>query len=97
MKSSFHPGARAELLAAAKWYQQEAGVEQALDFRLSLQRVLSLVVAHPEIGTPAGHATRLAPLQRYPYSVIYRVEGDFLRILAIAHQRRHPMFWGGQR
>ncbi len=96
MTLTFHPSARAELIAAAKWYEQEAGSAQALDFRLAVQRVLSLLAAHPEIGTPAPRSTRSTPLHRYPYSVIYRVEGDNLRILAIAHQSRRPMFWSGR-
>lgn len=97
MKVTFHPNARAELLAATNWYEQEAGRDQAADFRLSAQRVLTLLTAHPEIGTPALHGTRSTPMHRYPYSVIYRVAGDTLRILAIAHQSRRPMFWGGRR
>ena len=32
-------------------------------------------------------------IQRFPYSIIYTVVGDEIRILAVAHQSRHPGFW----
>jgi hypothetical protein len=35
-------------------------------------------------------------LQRFPYGVIYRVAGDTLRILAIAHRRQRPGYWHGR-
>lgn len=97
MTLTFHPRVREELIAAARWYEQEAGNAQALDFRLAVQRVFTLLAAHPVIGTPAPHATRSTPLHRYPYSMVYRMDGDTLRILATAHQSRRPMFWRGRR
>jgi hypothetical protein len=36
-------------------------------------------------------------VHHFPVSVVYRVEGDDLRILAIAAQRRKPGFWQGRR
>jgi hypothetical protein len=44
------------------------------------------VQGHPEI--------RRAPLERFPYRLIYAVGEDELFVLAIAHERRRPGYWG---
>ncbi|WP_438003790.1 hypothetical protein [Sorangium sp. So ce321] len=35
-------------------------------------------------------------VRRFPYSVLYRVRDDHIRILAIAHQNRRPFYWRGR-
>jgi hypothetical protein len=32
-------------------------------------------------------------LRRFPFSVLYRVMPDHLRILAVKHHSRHPRYW----
>jgi hypothetical protein len=36
-------------------------------------------------------------LARFPYSILYRVRADHIRVLAIAHQNRRPFYWRGRR
>jgi len=36
---------------------------------------------------------RRALLNDFPYSVIYRIKGDVVEIVAIMHQRRKPGYW----
>jgi hypothetical protein len=35
-------------------------------------------------------------LKRFPFGIIYRIDGDTLRVLALAHRRRRPGFWRGR-
>ena len=35
-------------------------------------------------------------MRRFPYSIIYRVEGDEVRILVAKHHSRHPEYWKGR-
>jgi hypothetical protein len=37
--------------------------------------------------------TRRLLLQRFPFSIIYRVESTWVLVVAIAHQRRRPGYW----
>jgi hypothetical protein len=32
-------------------------------------------------------------MTRFPYSIIYRVAGEVLEVIAVMHHRRDPEFW----
>jgi hypothetical protein len=36
-------------------------------------------------------------MRRFPFSIVYSVGGDNLRVLAVAHQSRRPRYWRGRR
>jgi hypothetical protein len=36
---------------------------------------------------------RKVRVERFPYSVIYRIKGDQLQIIAVAHMNRRPGYW----
>lgn len=55
---------------------------------------IELIRAHPGIGTPFARQSRRLPLET-SHDWVYCVEGDILRVLAIAYQRRRPGYWGG--
>ena len=93
MKIVFAPEARAEFAAAARWYAKEAGAKQARDFKNEVHRILALLTHRPLIGTPFINASRSMPTKRFPYSIVYRHEADFLRVIAVAHQSRRPGYW----
>ncbi|MCB1587712.1 MAG: type II toxin-antitoxin system RelE/ParE family toxin, partial [Xanthomonadales bacterium] len=46
--------------------------------------------SHPEIGSRWVARSRRLPLRQFPYSVVYRIDPEFVLILAIAHHRRDP-------
>jgi hypothetical protein len=35
-------------------------------------------------------------IQHFPFSIIYSVVNDEIRILAVAHQSRRPGYWRGR-
>jgi len=41
--------------------------------------------------------TRRYLLQRFPFSVVYRVEARRILIVAVAHARRRPSYWRSRR
>jgi hypothetical protein len=47
----------------------------------------------PHIGEPIGHGLRRFPLKRFPFALLYRVDGERLRIIAVAHRRQRPGYW----
>ena len=97
MNISFNPAARLDFTEAAGWYSEQAGKQRAIDFRNEVQRSLFLISEHPSMGTPSASNTRSMVVHRYPYSVIYRVEDNRLRVLAIACHSRRPGYWVGRR
>jgi toxin ParE1/3/4 len=97
LKVTFNAEAEREFSKAAIWYADKAGAEQARDFRNEVHRTLRLLVEHPAIGGQGGQDTRSLVVHRYPYSVVYRVQVNTLRILAVACHSRRPGYWGGRR
>ena len=90
MSYSLHRGAELDLLEAARFYRKEGGAKLADRFLSEFERVADLLVKYPGIGTPADEARRIHPLQDFPYSVIYRSTGDYIRILVVRAQLRDP-------
>ncbi|WP_420454904.1 type II toxin-antitoxin system RelE/ParE family toxin [Rubrivirga sp.] len=92
-----HPDARAELLDAATYYedQSEGLGGQLID---EAQRVFDLLAESPGLGSPVPEhdAYRRWSLRRFPYRVIYRENEDVLFVLAVAHERRRPGYWSGR-
>jgi toxin ParE1/3/4 len=93
MKLVFRAAALEELSEAVAWYLNKAGQRQADAFRDELNAKLALLMEHPEIGTPGQRGTRWMPLKVFPYTLHYRVDGDTIRVFAVAHQRRRPGYW----
>jgi plasmid stabilization system protein ParE len=54
------------------------------------------VCEYPQSGAPLGGPNRRYLVQRFPYGLIYREEGDRIFILAVAHLRRRPEYWRGR-
>ena len=92
MTPSFHRVAESELDAAMKngeAYATGLGAELLREVR----RIVDLLCHTPLIGEPPDDQRRRCPLTRFPFGVIYRVKGDRLKILAIAHRRQEPGYW----
>ena len=92
MTPEFHPAAARELSAAV-----QSGEEQTrglgAELKAEAQRVTQLLLETPLIGESLGKSFRRFPFRRFPFAMIYRVDGDRLRILAVAHRRRRPGYW----
>ncbi|MGE5171340.1 MAG: type II toxin-antitoxin system RelE/ParE family toxin [Rudaea sp.] len=89
--------AQRELIEGALFYSQHADVQLGMSFIAEFERSLALLNEHPELGAVWRVGTRRFPLRRFPYSVIYRMAGDELRVIALAHQRRRPRYWSGRK
>ena len=90
----FHPEARAEFMAAAAYYNEQAPGLGA-HFVDEVERTVQLIAEQPVLGLPveATHGLRRWVLRRFPYYLIYRSEPGTTLILAIAHQRKRPGYW----
>jgi toxin ParE1/3/4 len=91
-----HPEAREDLREAANFYRENAGVALSQALLAEFERSVGLLLEHPGLGSWWRHGKRRYVMTRFPYSVIYAVVDDQLRILAVAHQRRRPGFWRGR-
>jgi plasmid stabilization system protein ParE len=92
MKLVILPQALAELQQAAAFYIENANVELGESFVSEFERSISALLDHPLIGNAWRGGTR-----RFPYSIVYQIKPDLLRIVAVAHQSRRPHYWTRRR
>ena len=92
MEIRFHPAARTEVTEAQSWYQERSAIA-AVGFAREIARVVRSIAEAPNRHPHAGHGTRRLLLRRYPFSLYYRIVGEFIEIVAVAHQKRRPAYW----
>ena len=90
--ASFNRLAESELREAVNYYESEApGLGRR--FLSVVESALAEVLDHPLVGSPLRGDVRRKGLGRFPYQLLYRVVGEEVRILAVMHKRRRPLYW----
>jgi len=84
--------ARRELRNAA-YYYKERSPRVAATFMASVQSAIDDLVAFPESATVVKGAVRGKIVPRFPYTLMYRRDGDVIVILAVAHHKQRPEYW----
>lgn len=96
MTFSYSPQARRELVEAADYYEGERpGLGSA--FLDAVDEALEQLARHPESAPLVRGRIRRKPLRRFPYSLLYSIRRDEVRILAVMNQKRRPFYWWGRR
>lgn len=93
MKWQFHPEALAEYLEAIAWYEsRRSGLGAALS-RETESLIKSACAAPQRFPTVDNTGIRRASLKHFPYQVLFRASSHSLEVLALAHNRRRPLYW----
>ena len=93
MKYWLHPEAQEDLREAAEFYREQAGSSLPQSLFSEFEHSVNLLLQHPGLGIQRLRGRRRFALRRFPFSLIYIVVGDQLRILAVAHHSRRPGYW----
>jgi plasmid stabilization system protein ParE len=93
VKVSISSAAEAELVQAAADYAQQASVKLGVAFLAEVERSVQLLRTQPKLGALWQTVFRRLPLRRFPYSIVYQLHPEEIRVHAIAHQRRKPGYW----
>ena len=93
MKLVIVPAAIAELQDASDFYAQKANRDLGLAFVAEFERSAQRVLENPMLGAVFRGSRRRYLLRRFPYSIIYQVAGEEVRVVAVAHHRRRPGYW----
>jgi len=98
VRVDLRPEARAELRAAALWYEERRdGLGDEL--MAAVATTLDRISAAPELfalwpGVPqTAPRIRMAVVDRFPYLIAFEQHEEFILVLAIAHQKRRPLYW----
>src|SRR5688572_4458601 len=88
----FRKAARLEYEEAAIWYESQKPALGA-QFVVEIEHALTKACEAPQRFPKMLHDVRATRVQRFPYSVFFRVRADRLIVLAVFHARRDPRVW----
>jgi len=88
----FHPDAVDEARVAREWYADRSE-SASFGFVAELDRVVAAIAEAPSRCSTYLHGTRRCLFRRYPFFVVYRVQGEIIQVIAVAHGRRRPGYW----
>lgn len=92
--------ARDEVLQAASWYegqQSGLGLELIEELTETLRWIEEQPDRFPMLETRGSPRQRRAILSRFPYMVIYDIDGEEVLVTAFAHTARRPNYWRHRR
>lgn len=98
MQVELHPEAEEELDGAASWYDDQRpglGDELVAEVASTLTKVAAspeAFSAWPGAASDAGPIRR-ARVDRFPYLVAFELRPGRVRVLALAHAKRRPLYW----
>ena len=92
MKYTFHPHARKELKEAVAHYDL-VSPETGESFLEQVSESISRILSFPEAWAKIRGEVRRCRLNRYPYGVVYELDGSHVFILAVMHLHSKPDYW----
>lgn len=92
MEIEFHPDAVLEIREATLYYQtQQVGLGKR--FLLTVEESLTRISNFPESFPVVDSNIRQCKVARFPYAIVYRVQVNYIQVIALAHSRRKPQYW----
>jgi toxin ParE1/3/4 len=92
MKYVFHPDALTEYAEAVKYYTEQR-IEIAQAFIDTIEDTIFRIGESPIRYAAIEEDVRRCRTRKFPYSVIYSIDPDYILILAIMHHSREPGYW----
>ena len=91
-KIELHPNALKEAESARAWYA-ERSVAASKAFVAELTHAVTKISDSPARWPKYHKETRRYFFPRFPFSLIYRIKGDRIEVIAVMHHRRKPGYW----
>ena len=92
LEIALHENADEEFKAAIRFYESRlTGLGDTFYQRVS--EALDLILAQPFAGQVLFDNYRRWLIRQFPYSIVYRIESDWIYVLAVAHWSRRPGYW----
>jgi plasmid stabilization system protein ParE len=87
-----HPDAEDDAQSAHAWYVERSSAAAA-QFLTNLDIAIGRIRGSPERWPRVFGGYRRFILAKFPFSVVYRTQGNRIEVIAIAHHRRRPRYW----
>ena len=92
IKILFHKLAGKEFLEVRDYYDDLVfGLGEK--FVTEVERCLNIITTNPLAYPVTKQNVRKAVIIKFPFSILYRVDGNVIYILAVMHQKRNPKYW----
>jgi plasmid stabilization system protein ParE len=92
MRVDFLAAAARKVEDAHTWYE-ERSIFAAAAFLRELTSTINRIREAPLRYAAAEHGTRRVFLEHFPFTMYYRLRGDVITTVAVAHQKRRPGYW----
>jgi plasmid stabilization system protein ParE len=88
----YHPEARFKIREGAAFYE---GCRESLGraFLEAIEEAIREMALDPRRWHTIGGRFRRCLVRRFPYGIIYCIEPDAIRIVAVMHLKRKPGYW----
>ncbi len=89
---SIRPEAEAELAEAFDWYERRVpglGADLLAAVDMAVDAILNNPLQYPVVY----RSVRRVLTRRFPYQVLFLVEGDVVTVIAVFHGARDPKHW----
>ncbi len=94
-KVRFTKEAACEFMESVEWYESR-GKGLGLKFTDEMDSLLERIKLNPDIYPNIVENIRRIQMNKFPYSVFYTIENNFLIILRVFHNKRKPIKWEGR-
>lgn len=84
-----HESVVRKLEAATEWYEEQQ-VGLGRDFTFEFESLAEHIVQIPYGFPKAFGDYRQVMLKRFPFIIIYRIEGEIIEIANLIHAKQHP-------
>ncbi|MEG3988833.1 type II toxin-antitoxin system RelE/ParE family toxin [Microcoleus sp. F8-D3] len=92
MRYVFHPEALAEYSEAVQYYAEQRS-EVAQMFINAIEDAVYRIRESPTRWAIVDEDVRRCLTRKFPYSILYTIEQDYILILAVTHCSREPGYW----
>ena len=92
MRLRFRPEARLDILEARAWYEDRAKGLGG-EFTRSIDTTAAGILRFPHAFPQVFGDVRKAVLRRFPYSLLFLIDGEDIVVLGCFHQRQDPRSW----
>jgi toxin ParE1/3/4 len=84
--------AQIEIKKALSHYD-EISTELSGDLLIKFQESVQEILNHPRSYPTIRGKYRKLNLERFPYKIVFRIEGNIVHVIAFAHHKRSPGYW----
>lgn len=96
MSYYFHPAAEVEHLETVAYYESKKPGLGAM-YLAEFEKIMVSVCESPyRYRIERKPDIRRRVMVRFPFTILYRIASGSIQILAVAHQKRRPVYWIGR-